>query len=111
MRLNRFLYIFDLQFAIIFVLLPSVATAAAGTVFSFGANRNGQTGLGTDTGNTLAATAIDTSNLASRSITQVAVNEESTSEHSLLLAKDGSVFSFVWNSYRLTSMHKNIGEK
>jgi hypothetical protein len=48
----------------------TTVTAQGGNVFSFGFNANGRTGLGTDEGNTLVATPIDTSNLGGRTITQ-----------------------------------------
>ena len=61
-----------------------------GTVYSFGSNLGGATGLGTDIGNTLVAESIDMTNLAGKTITQAAAGEE----FSLLLAGDGAVFSF-----------------
>jgi alpha-tubulin suppressor-like RCC1 family protein len=65
-----------------------------GSVFSMGANSGGRTGLGTTSGDTQIATPIDTTNLGGRKITQVAAGER----HSLLLADDGSVFSFGSNN-------------
>jgi alpha-tubulin suppressor-like RCC1 family protein len=68
----------------------SLLLADDGTVFSFGNNGNGATGLGTTAESALVATPIDTTNLAGVTITQVAAGEL----HSLLLADDGTVFSF-----------------
>ena len=68
----------------------SLLLADDGTVFSFGSNDGGQTGLGTNIGVTLAPTPIDTTNLAGKKITQMAAGFL----HNLLLAEDGSVFSF-----------------
>lgn len=64
--------------------------AEDGSVFSFGWNINGRTGLGLEDGDTAVATPIDASNLGGRAIKQVSVGDY----HSLLLAEDGSVFSF-----------------
>jgi len=68
----------------------SLLLADDGTVFSFGNNAGGKTGLGLINGETLIATPIDTSNLGGRTITQIAAGDS----HSLLLADDGTVFSF-----------------
>jgi alpha-tubulin suppressor-like RCC1 family protein len=73
----------------------SLLLADDGSVFSFGTNGYGGTGLGTATGNTLVATPIDTSNLGGRKIVQVAGGDK----QSLLLAEDGSVFSFGFNDH------------
>jgi hypothetical protein len=78
-------------------LLPAAATtasAASTRALSFGGNGSGQTGLGTTTGNTLVATPIVRSYLGELAVTQVAAG----GTHSLLLAEDGSVFSFGSNS-------------
>ncbi len=75
----------------------SLLLADDGTVFSFGENRYGRTGLGIEDGYTLVATPIDTTNLAGRSITQVAGGDH----HGLLLADDGTVFSFGLRSSAL----------
>lgn len=83
----------------------SLLLADDGTVFSFGSNSNGRTGLGTATGNTLIATPIDMTNLAERRITQVAAGFE----HSLLLADDGTVFSFGWNGRGQTGRGTTTG--
>ncbi len=69
-------------------LIHSLLLADDGTVFSFGANVD--TGTGVDDGYTLAATPIDTTNLAGRRIVDIAAG----STASLLLADDGTVFSF-----------------
>lgn len=66
----------------------SLILADDGSVFSFGSNLYGQTGLGTTSGGTLLATPIDTTNLGSRKITQVSAGGFG----SLILADDGSVF-------------------
>jgi alpha-tubulin suppressor-like RCC1 family protein len=81
------------------------ATMAAPLVLSFGSNFYGATGLGTTSGNTGLATPIDTSNLAGRTITQVAAG----TDHSLLLADDGSVFSFGSNSGGKTGLGTDSG--
>lgn len=60
-----------------------------GTVFSFGSNTDGQTGLNLNDGSMPLATSIDTTNLAGKSITQVAAG----GFYSLLLADDGTVYS------------------
>jgi alpha-tubulin suppressor-like RCC1 family protein len=88
--------------------IPEVATGEAhsllvtqdGTVFSFGSNWGGATGLGTNIGNTLVAKSIDTTNLTGKTITQAAGGEA----FSLLLADDGTVFSFGNNSYARTGL-------
>ena len=76
-------------------VLHSLLLADDGTVFSFGSNQYGQTGLGTTSGNTLIATPILTTNLMGKRITRV----EAGDFHSLLLADDGTVFSFGSNLY------------
>jgi alpha-tubulin suppressor-like RCC1 family protein len=65
-----------------------------GAVYSFGTNSLGATGQGTSSGNTLIATPIGAANLAGRVITQVSAG----AVHSLLLANDGTVFSFGRNT-------------
>jgi len=72
----------------------SLLLADDGVVFSFGTNVNGRTGLGTGSGETLLATAIDATNLSGKTINQIAA----FGLHSLLLADDGTVFAFGWNS-------------
>jgi alpha-tubulin suppressor-like RCC1 family protein len=74
--------------------INSLLLADDGSVFSMGTNAGGRTGLGITSGVTTVATPIDTSNLGGRKITQVAAGDS----HSLLLADDGSVFSFGFNS-------------
>ncbi len=81
------------------------AAAVESTVFSFGPNIYGQTGLGTTSGNTLVATPIVTTNLADRSVTQVAADDY----HSLLLADDGTVFSFGLNGSGRTGLGTTDG--
>jgi hypothetical protein len=73
-----------------------------GTVFSFGSNVWGGLGLGTDDWFLVVpvATPIDTSNLGGRKITQIAAG----ADHSLLLADDGSVFSFGDNTEGATGL-------
>jgi alpha-tubulin suppressor-like RCC1 family protein len=65
-----------------------------GTVFSFGSNLGGQTGQGTIVGDTFIPTPIDSSNLKGKAIVQVVAGEG----QSLLLADDGTVFSFGVNN-------------
>jgi alpha-tubulin suppressor-like RCC1 family protein len=77
-----------------------------GSVFAFGSNASGKTGLGTNSGDTLVATPIDTSNLRGLKIAQVAAGKS----HSLLLAEDGSVFSFGSNAYGATGLGTITGE-
>ena len=71
----------------------SLLVTEDGTVFSFGSNYRGGTGLGTDSGGTYIATPIDTTNLTGTTITQAAGG----GAFSLLLADDGTVFSFGEN--------------
>jgi alpha-tubulin suppressor-like RCC1 family protein len=76
-----------------------------GTVFSFGSNSEGQTGLGIEGfTNTRVATPIDTTNLAGKTITQVAAGDRL----SLLLADDGTVFSFGSNRFSQLGLGTNI---
>lgn len=82
----------------------SLLLADDGTVFSFGNNSAAQTGLGTEVGVTLLATPIDTTNLAGKTITEVAA-----SGHGLLLADDGTVFSFGVNSHGQTGLGTDVG--
>jgi alpha-tubulin suppressor-like RCC1 family protein len=83
----------------------SLILAEDGTVFSFGNNADGRTGLGFTDGNTLIARPIDSTNLASKQISRLAVG----GEHSLLLADDGVVFSFGWNANGRTGLGTDIG--
>ena len=76
-----------------------------GTVFSFGRNSRARTGLGTAVGETLIATPIITTNLQGKKIVQMSNGEN----HSLLLAEDGSVFSFGNNDYGRTGQGTNLG--
>ncbi len=76
-----------------------------GTVYSFGDNRDGQTGHGTSVGNTLVATPIDTTHIGDRAITQAAAGFS----HSLLLAEDGTVFSFGTNGLGRTGLGLSVG--
>lgn len=72
----------------------SLLLAEDGSVYSFGSNQFGQTGLGIDTNtDTLVATPIDTSNLGGRKISRISAG----AQHSLLLADDGNVFAFGAN--------------
>ncbi len=81
----------------------SLLLADDGAVFSFGWNGDGRTGQGTNSGNTLVATPIDTTNLAGSAITQVAAGDS----HGLLLSDDGTVFSFGGND--ATGQGTNLG--
>ena len=83
----------------------SLLLADDGTVFAFGDNANGRTGLSTTTGNTLVATPIDTTNLTGKKIVQVSAGLA----HSLLLADDGSVYSFGGNSNFRTGLNVGTG--
>jgi alpha-tubulin suppressor-like RCC1 family protein len=83
----------------------SLLLANDGTVFSFGYNESGRTGVGTFIGNTLSATPIDVSNLDGKSITQISGGIS----HSLILADDGTVFSFGWNRHGRTGQGVSIG--
>jgi alpha-tubulin suppressor-like RCC1 family protein len=76
-----------------------------GTVYSFGDNGAGQTGQGTTVGYTPFAAPINTSNLLGKTITQVAAGEG----HSLLLASDGTVFSFGSNNMGRTGLGIGTG--
>lgn len=78
----------------------SLLLADDGTVFAFGSNSSGQTGLGLSSGSTLLPTPIDTTNLVGKSIVQVAAGYH----HSLLLADDGTVFSFGSNGRGRTGL-------
>jgi len=64
-----------------------------GTVYVFGSNVRGNTGLGTGVGDQKTAVPIVATNLGGRRIKQVAAG----ALHSLLLADDGTVFSFGEN--------------
>lgn len=76
-----------------------------GSVFSFGSNEYGETGLGTAVGEISIATPIINTNLGGRRIAQVATG----TDHSLLLAEDGTVFSFGHNEYGRTGLNTNSG--
>lgn len=84
----------------------SLILADDGTVFSFGFNGNGRTGLGIDIGNTLIATPIDSTNIGSTKITQVSAGVE----HGLLLGVNGTVFSFGWNGRGQTGLGTTVGD-
>lgn len=83
----------------------SLLLANDGSVFTFGSNRYGQTGLGTANGEALIATPIDMANIGSKKIIQVSAGYN----HSLLLANDGSVFSFGYNNHGLTGQGTDVG--
>jgi alpha-tubulin suppressor-like RCC1 family protein len=84
----------------------SLLLAEDGSVFAFGANENGKTGLGASIGNTLLATPIDAQNLAGLRITQIAASDD----HSLLLAEDGTVFSCGLNFFGQTGLGTSVGD-
>jgi alpha-tubulin suppressor-like RCC1 family protein len=86
--------------------LHSLILAEDGTVFSFGDNSHHQTGLGTDSGFTLAATPILPTNLGSATITQIAADWS----QSLLLSEDGTVYSCGWNAYGATGQNTFSGD-
>jgi len=83
----------------------SLLLADDGTVFAFGSNEHGRTGLGSDTGATLIATAIDPSQLGGRAIEQISAG----ARHGLLLAGDGSVFAFGHNIVAQTGLGTTTG--
>jgi alpha-tubulin suppressor-like RCC1 family protein len=74
-------------------------------VFSFGRNFAGATGLGTLAGDTLVATAIDTTNLGNLKITLIAAG----GNYSLLLAEDGRLFSMGSNADGQTGLGTTDG--
>ena len=84
----------------------SLLVANDGTAFAFGSNANGKTGLATSSGNTLVATPIDTTNIGARKITQAIA----APYHSLLLADDGTVFSFGSNDWGRTGLGTTVGD-
>lgn len=84
----------------------SLLLADNGDVFSFGSNANGRTGLATANGATLVATQIDSSNLMGKTVTQAIAG----GSHSLLLANDGTVFSFGWNGFGKTGLDTTLGD-
>lgn len=77
-----------------------------GTVFAMGSNDDGRTGLGTDSGDTTVATAIDASNLGGARIAQVAAG----GSHSLVLTEDGTVFAFGRNADGATGLGTETGD-
>jgi alpha-tubulin suppressor-like RCC1 family protein len=87
----------------------SLLLANDGTVFSFGWNNHGMTGLNTAIDNTLIATAIDLNNLSGKTVTQVSAGGGRDGRHSLLLTDDGSVFSFGWNDAGRTGQNTDSG--
>lgn len=76
----------------------SLVLADDGAVFSFGANVDGATGLGTTVGDTLVATPVNLAALGARKVVQIAAG----AAHSLLLADDGTVFAFGSNGASAT---------
>ena len=70
-----------------------------------GNNALGVTGRGVLPGDTVIASAIDVSNLGDRQITQIAAGNN----HSLLLADDGTVYSFGDNSSGKTGLGTSFG--
>jgi alpha-tubulin suppressor-like RCC1 family protein len=83
----------------------SLLVTEDGSVFSFGLNELGITGLGIGSGSTLVATPINTTNLGGRKIVKAAAGEA----HSLLLAEDGTVFSFGANTFGRTGLGTATG--
>jgi alpha-tubulin suppressor-like RCC1 family protein len=71
----------------------SLLLAEDGSVFSFGQNDTGQLGLGTEDNHVSVATPINTTNLGSLKITQIAAGHS----YSLILAENGNVFAFGAN--------------
>src|SRR5688572_2938887 len=94
------------QFTALSVIALALAatTANAGTL-AFGTNSRGKTGMGTSSGYKDVATPIVTTNLVGRKIVQAAAGNY----HSLLLADDGSVFSFGESDYGETGLEVTTG--
>ncbi|MDJ0865187.1 MAG: hypothetical protein QNK03_03695 [Myxococcota bacterium] len=86
--------------------IHSLVLADDGTVFAFGDNADGRTCLGTNTGDTLVPTPIDTTNLGPLAIEQVSAG----AQHSLLLAEDGTVFACGTNLSGVTGQGTRMGE-
>jgi alpha-tubulin suppressor-like RCC1 family protein len=84
----------------------SLLLADDGTVFSFGSNHGGLTGQGTDDFNTLFPDPIDTTNIEDKTIIQIAAGIQ----HSLLLADDGTVFSFGVSRNGRTGLGTSTGD-
>jgi alpha-tubulin suppressor-like RCC1 family protein len=72
----------------------SLLLADDGSVFSFGSNASIQLGRSTASASAAVATQIDTTELAGKHIKQIATG----ASYNLLLADDGTVFTFGWNS-------------
>lgn len=77
-----------------------------GSVYAFGSNLGGRTGLGTTVGDKLIATPIDTSLIGELAIVDISAE----TNHSLLLAENGTVFSFGFNSSGGTGLGIISGE-
>ncbi len=79
----------------------TLAIKTDGTLWSFGGNTNGRTGLNTDTGNTLVPTQVG-----------VATNWEAVSGgtgFALVLASDGTLWSFGGNTNGRTGLNTGTG--
>jgi alpha-tubulin suppressor-like RCC1 family protein len=87
-------------------LSHNLILADDGTVFSFGSNASGATGMGVSTGSTPIATPIDATYLQGKKIKQVSAG----GELSLLLAEDGTVFSFGDNQAGQTGLGTAAGD-
>ncbi|MCL2680419.1 MAG: hypothetical protein FWF11_02950, partial [Coriobacteriia bacterium] len=83
--------------------LHSLAIAADGTLWSWGHNGNGRTGLGTTTGNQLTPAQIGTAT----NWTQVSAG----SEHSLAIRSDGTLWSWGTNGSGRTGLGTTTGNQ
>lgn len=86
--------------------LHSLLLADDGSVFSFGNNLSGATGRNVSSGSTAIASPIDATNLAGKTFSQVSAG----GELSLLLAEDGTVFSFGENDFGQTGLGVDAGD-
>lgn len=105
--MQRFIKINRLRL-LAFVLCPALglvtlgpnSSARGGQVFAFGENSSGQLGTGDGAYRSLVPVAIDGTNLGDKRI----VGIDAGSSHNLLLAEDGSVYSFGNNGRGRTGL-------